>query len=137
MSGLKLIPELYCSDLELTKKFYVDILGFSIDFERHDDQFVYFTLDDVDIMIECLSGPDRKWITGSLEKPYGRGVNFMWDVIDVDPIYERVKSKAPSSIYLDIEVKSYQCGEELFTQKQFIVQDPDGYLFRFCSEINT
>jgi hypothetical protein len=72
-----------------------------------------------------------------MEKPFGRGVNFQWDVADIDSIYARVKALAPESIYLDFEVKSYQCDDENIIQKQFIVQDPDGYLFRFCCEIKT
>ena len=41
---------------------------------------------------------------------------------------------APDSIFLEMETKSYKCGDQIADQKQFIVQDPDGYLFRFCCE---
>lgn len=134
MSDLKLIPELYCSDIIVSKKFYLDVLGFKIAYERLEENFIYFTLDGVDIMIEEVSQTQRRWLTGELIKPFGRGVNFQWDVLDINKIYDRVVSLAPNSIYLDIEVESYQCDEEEVIQKQFIVQDPDGYLFRFCCE---
>jgi catechol 2,3-dioxygenase-like lactoylglutathione lyase family enzyme len=137
VTALKLIPELYCADIEVTKKFYLDVFGFEIEYERTKEQFIYFTLDGVDIMVEGISGSDRRRVTGVMEKPFGRGVNFQWDVADIDSIYARVKALAPESIYLDFEVKSYQCDDENIIQKQFIVQDPDGYLFRFCCEIKT
>ncbi len=35
-------------------------------------------------MLEGLSGDSRKWGTGALESPLGRGVNFQWDVTSVD-----------------------------------------------------
>ena len=88
MSDLKLIAELYCTDIDATKK---------------------------------------------LQKPLGRGVNFQWDVIDLEKLYAGIQQKAPESIYLEMESMSYRCGNEVHIQNQFIAQDPDGYLFRFCS----
>ena len=76
MSNFKLVPELCCSDIEVTKKFYVEVLGFQMLYERTEDQFAYFTLDGVDIMAEAISGPGRRWFTAELKKPFGRGVNF-------------------------------------------------------------
>lgn len=50
MSNLKLVPELYCDDIEVTKKFYVEVLGFEMKYE----QFAYFTLDGVDVDTHSL-----------------------------------------------------------------------------------
>ena len=133
MSNFKLVPELYCSDIELTKKFYVEVFGFKVKYQRVEDRFVYFTLNSVDIMAEELSA-GRRWLTGKMEKPFGRGINFQWDVSGIEELYARVKAMAPSSIYLEIETKPYQCADKVTIQKQFMVQDPDGYLFRFCSK---
>ncbi len=69
-----------------------------------------------------------------MERPFGRGVNFQWDVLDVEDLYSRVKNTAPKAIYLNMEIKTYKCGNKTNIQKQFIAQDPDGYLFRFCSD---
>jgi catechol 2,3-dioxygenase-like lactoylglutathione lyase family enzyme len=134
MSSLRLIPELYCEDLEITKKFYTEIFGFVIKYERPDEQFVYFSLDDVDIMVECISGSGRRWLSGKLEKPFGRGVNFQWDVTEIDLLYAKVTSLAPHSIVLELETVRYSCNNNVIVQQQFIAQDPDGYLFRFCHE---
>ena len=136
MANLKLVPELYCSDINITKKFYVDVFGFEIKYERIEEQFVYFTLNGIDIMAEGLNGVGRRWLTQKMQKPFGRGVNFQWDVNEIDELYERVLKVAPDNIYLQMETKQYQCGDVLAEQKQFIVQDPDGYLFRFCLDPN-
>ncbi|MGC9491459.1 bleomycin resistance protein [Vibrio genomosp. F10] len=134
MSNLKLVPELYCQDINVTKKFYVEVLGFHIKYERAEEEFAYFTLDDVDIMAEGINGLGRRWLTDELRKPFGRGVNFQWDVANIDELYQRVQAKASESVYLEMEVKEYQCADKVAVQKQFIVQDPDGYLFRFCCD---
>jgi len=134
MSNFKLVPELYCEDIEVTKTFYVEVFGFEIKYERVKDQFAYFTLDGVDIMVEGVHGIGRRWLTDTLQKPFGRGVNFQWDVFEIESLYARVLDTAPTSIYLEMETKEYQCADEVAVQKQFIVKDPDGYLFRFCCD---
>ena len=134
MSNFKLVPELYCDDIEATRKFYVEVFGFEIKYERLEEKFIYFTLNEVDIMVESINGEGRRWFTGKMDKPYGRGVNFQWDVSEIDDLYARVIASAPDSIYLEMETKEYQCEDEVIIQKQFIAQDPDGYLFRFCCD---
>ena len=129
-----MVPELLCSDIEATKNFYCRVLGFEVAYERPEERFVYFTKDGVDIMAEEFGAPGRHWITGDLEAPFGRGVNFQWEVKDIERLYERVKKHSPDSLYMEIETKTYQCGEKLAFQRQFLVQDLDGYLFRFCEE---
>ena len=131
---LKLVPELYCENIDVTKYFYTEVFGFKIKYERSEEQFIYFTLDGIDVMVEGIQGTGRRWITGKMEKPFGRGINFQWDVINISVIYERVKRLSPASIYLPLETKSYQCDDKLAIQQQFVVKDPDGYLFRFCSD---
>ena len=68
---LKVVPELYCSDIEITRRFYVEVFGFEIKYERPEEQFVYFTLEGVDIMVEELSASGRRWLTGEMEMPFG------------------------------------------------------------------
>lgn len=131
---MKLVPELLCRKIEVTKKFYTGVLGFSIRYERPEERFAYFSRDCVDIMVEEFEVPGRHWITGELELPFGRGINFQWEVKDIKSLYEHVKATSPNSIYMDIETKTYDCGGKMVAQTQFLVQDPDGYLFRFCNE---
>lgn len=132
---MRVIPELQCTDIEATKRFYVKVLGFEVRFERPEERFAYFTREGVDLMSEELYGPGRRWHTGDMELPLGRGVNLMWEVSDTESLYQRVKELSADSIYLHLENVSYECGGRTITQKQFVVQDPDGYLFRFCDEL--
>lgn len=131
---MKVVPELLCSDIEATKDFYCRILGFEVAHERPEERFAYFTRDGVDIMAEEFDTPGRHWITGELEAPFGRGVNFQWDVKNIERLYQQVQELSPDSVYMEIETKTYQCGDKLISQRQFLVQDLDGYLFRFCEE---
>ncbi|MDA9556046.1 VOC family protein [Vibrio sp.] len=133
--GLRVVPELYCFDIEVSKAFFIDVLGFSIKYERLEEEFAYLTLNGVDLMLEGISGDTRKWVTGKLEKPLGRGINFQWDVTDIDSLYKSIQGKAQDTIFLEMESKSYQRKLDIIVQKQFIIQSPDGYLFRFCEDV--
>ncbi|MUL04419.1 VOC family protein [Aliivibrio fischeri] len=133
--GLRVVPELYCIDINESKHFYVDVLGFSVRYERPEEQFLFLTLDGVDLMLEGLNTSERYWLTGNMEAPFGRGVNFQWDTINIEKLYQRVQSRSPNSIYMELETKTYECNDQLAVQKQFIAQDPNGYLFRFCEDI--
>lgn len=90
--NLKVVPELYCENIEITKKFYVEVFGFTIKYERLEEQFVYFTLDGVDIMVEGINGSGRRWLTDEMQKTFGRGINLQWDVTEIDDLYRRVKN---------------------------------------------
>ena len=131
---MKIVPELYVQNLDENIAFFVGILGFSIKYQRSAEQFVYLTRDGLDLMLEGIESNSRKWLTGSLAPPFGRGVNFQWNVTDVDALYSRVQAKCNELIFLPREIKSYQVNERLVTQTQFIVRSPDGYLFRFCED---
>ena len=128
----KFVPELLCTDIQKTKAFYTDVLGFSIAYERLEETFVYLSLAGADLMFEQVTGPGRRWITGELSKPFGRGVNFQLEVEGVAMLYARVIEHSATSVYLALEDKDYVCGSETATNRQFIVQDPDGYLLRFA-----
>ena len=45
MNFNKLIPELSVSDINKTREFYVDVLGFNICFERPEDKFIFVEKD--------------------------------------------------------------------------------------------
>ena len=127
MNFNKLIPELSVSDINKTREFYVDILGFKICYERPEDKFIFVEKDGNQIMLEQING---NWNVGKMEYPFGRGINFEMTISDVDAVYERIE-KAGIKLFRKMEVKDYECGDEIVHQKQFLVQDPDGYLLRF------
>ncbi len=119
---MRVVPELYCTNITESVSYFTQILGFTVKYERPDEHFAYLTRDGVDLMFEGLSGDSRKWLTGELNVPFGRGINFQWDVLNIDQLYLEVMAKSPDSIYLPIESKTYQVDDRLVTQKQFIVQ---------------
>lgn len=127
MNFNKLIPELSVSDINKTREFYVDILGFKICYERQEDNFIFVEKDGNQIMLEQING---NWNVGKMEYPFGRGINFEMTISDVDAVYERIE-KAGIKLFMEMEIKDYECGNEIVHQKQFLVQDPDGYLLRF------
>ena len=127
MNFNKLIPELSVTDINKTREFYVDILGFKICYERPEDKFIFVEKDGNQIMLEQIKG---NWNVGKMEYPFGRGINFEMTISDVDAVYERIE-KAGMKLFRKMEIKDYECGNEIVHQKQFLVQDPDGYLLRF------
>ena len=127
-----LVPELLCTDLSATKAFYVGVLGFDVRYERPEETFVYLRREEADLMFEQADGPGRRWVTGPLERPLGRGVNFQIETRGVADLHARVVAGSPGSIYLPLEERRYRCGDRWATNRQFVVSDPDGYLLRFA-----
>jgi catechol 2,3-dioxygenase-like lactoylglutathione lyase family enzyme len=130
----KIIPEILCSDLSVTKDFYVRALGFAVLYERAAETFIYLSLEGADLMVEQVDGPGRRWITGELRRPFGRGLNLQIEVEDVTGLYARVLREATEFIYVPLEKKTYRCGDKSVLTRQFVVQDPDGYLLRFAQD---
>ena len=129
-----LVPELICSDIERSLKFYTEVLGFTVLFARPEERFAYLEREGAQLMIEQSVG--RAFLAGELAYPYGRGINLQIRTADVDTLYGRVRS-AGADIYLPMEEKWYRRDEVLNGNRQFIVQDPDGYLLRFFQDLGT
>ena len=124
-----LIPELTVTDLERTRQFYVEILQFHVEYERPENKFLFLALENNQMMFEQENG---NWTVGALEYPFGRGINFEMTVSDVDGLYQRVIA-AGIKPFREMKVSRYRNGDEDIVQKEFLVQDPDGYLLRFVN----
>jgi hypothetical protein len=81
----KNIPEFSVTNLEESLKFY-KTAGFKIEYERIDDKFVFISLGEIQFMLQEIK-KDDKWNVAPLTYPFGNGINFQLDVIDVDKIY--------------------------------------------------
>lgn len=121
-----LIPELSVSNIDISKKFYLD-LGFKIRYERKENKFCFLQLEGNQIMIE---ENNDNWNTGKLEHPYGRGINFSMTVSNIEKMYEILKEKN-IKFFLDLEIHEYRIDDKISYDKEFLIQDPDGYLLRF------
>ena len=122
-----LIPELTVRDIDVSRKFYVDILGFRIEYERPENKFIFLSLEGSQIMLEQENG---HWNTGSLEYPYGRGINLEITVSDTESMYRNIIEKGIKP-FRELSTYRYDCSGTDIVQKQFLIQDPDGYLLRF------
>ena len=129
----KLIPELYVSNLEDSLKFYIDTVGFKVEYGRPENKFVFLSLNGAQIMLQELDESDKKgsvWFTGELERPFGKGMHFQIEVKDADIVADALR-KAGYGIRQDNEDLWYREGERLVGMRGVLVQDPDGYMFLF------
>jgi catechol 2,3-dioxygenase-like lactoylglutathione lyase family enzyme len=130
----RLIPELDVSELDRSLRFYTDVLGFQLLFQRPEERFVFLDLEGAQLMLEEAAGPGRRFRTAPLEQPFGRGINFQIQVSDVNSLYERcVKSGLP--IIISLEERWYRKDDIELGNRQFVIADPDGYLLRFFSAL--
>lgn len=121
-----LIPELSVSNIEISKKFYED-LGFKIVYERPENKFCFMQLENNQIMIE---ENNDNWNVGKLEYPYGKGINISMSVDNIEELYENLKNKH-IKFFIDLQINEYMVEGKVFEDKEFLLQDPDGYLLRF------
>jgi len=110
MSEPALIPELYCTDIKKTLDFYINVLGFKILYDRPESFFAMIERQGTHIMIEQLSDNERKWISGELKQPFGRGVSFQIKTNHVDYLYEDVK-KNGAPLFMKMEEKWYRADD--------------------------
>ena len=127
----KLVPELSVSDINVSKQFYTDVLGFSVEYEREENKFAFLSLGEAQLMINQING---HWETGKLEYPFGRGINFQIDIDNIDSFVSRVKDKGIIP-FKDIFVSRYTCDDVTYVEKEVLIQDPDGYLLRFSETL--
>ena len=128
-----LVPELSVTDYEASRHFWCNLVGFSLRYERPEEGFGYLVLGNAHLMLDQIN-QGRTWATGSLERPLGRGINFEVQVENLDTVLQRIMS-AGWPIFVEPEEKWYRAGEIEIGVRQFLVQDPDGYLVRLQQEI--
>jgi catechol 2,3-dioxygenase-like lactoylglutathione lyase family enzyme len=137
--GTPLTPELHCTNIKASLSFYTDVLGFEIQYQRPEDGFAMLIRQGSRIMLDEVrhtepTGTDRTWIAGTLERPFGRGINLQMHTDKIDELYAKVQQSG-AKIFLPMEEKWYRADDVLLGNLQFIVQDPDGYLLRFAEDL--
>jgi catechol 2,3-dioxygenase-like lactoylglutathione lyase family enzyme len=133
MSRPALVPELGVSDLDASLRFWRDLCGFAVLYDRPEDGFACIERDGARIMLDRL-GSTRDWVAAPLEYPLGRGMNLEIAVASVQPLLDACAA-ADWPLFLPPEEKSYRVGAGAVRVRQFIVQDPDGYLVRFSERL--
>lgn len=130
----KLVPELIVTDLRKSLHFWTTLLGFEIAYDRPEDNFAYLDLHGAQIMLEQQDSIQRQWHTDTLVAPFGRGINLEIEVPGVDAILDRLAA-ARWPLFMACEQAWYRAGEKEVGQRQFLVQDPDGYLVRLAEDL--
>jgi catechol 2,3-dioxygenase-like lactoylglutathione lyase family enzyme len=130
----KLIPEREVEDLDRSLAFYTGIIGCAVLYARPEERFVFLELEGANVMLEEAAGPGRRFHGAPLEHPFGRGVNFQIQVVDVDGLYARVLA-AQSHVVMPMEDRWYRRDDHEIGNRQFVVADPDGYLLRFFTAL--
>lgn len=125
-----LIPEIKVFDFQQSLRFYTDLVGFSVLYQRPEQDFAMLEWCGSRLMLEGLTPKTRSWLMDDIEKPLGRGMHFQIEVPNVSDLYQSfLNVKYP--IFLEMEYKDYRVDEETVSHQQFLVQDPNGYLLRF------
>ena len=127
-----MVPELLVSEFGKSLAFYTDTLGFAIRIRRGAPDFAYLEFGQIQLMIEQID--DESWLTGVLAPPYGRGVNFQMEIADIRPLLTRI-NQAHWPLFEEPEDNWYDTGDMLSGEREFLVQDPDGYLLRFVQHL--
>ena len=121
-----LIPELSVSNINKSLTFYTNI-GFKIVYQREEDKFYFLQLEDNQIMIQEIN---NNWNTGELSYPFGRGINISMTIIDIDKYYSIIK-EINIELFEPLKINKYKANDIIYEDKEFLIQDPDGYLLRF------
>lgn len=128
----KNIPELSVTDLENSLNFY-KTAGFKLEYDRPENKFAFISLGEIQFMLQEFSITD-KWNIAPITYPLGNGINFQLEVDNIGNIYNNLKN-ANYEITFDIEENWYRQDNKLLGNKEFLVQDPDGYLLRFSEDL--
>ncbi len=128
-----LVPELSVSDFAKSLDFYTRILNFSVAYKREEEGFALLFHGEAQLMIDEI-GKGRTWKTGEFEHPLGRGMNLQIAVKNIEPLLANLKENN-IPLFMETEEKWYRKGDVEVGNRQFLVQDPDGYLLRFTEDM--
>ena len=132
MEWAKLVPELSVSNLEVSLRFYVEAVGFSVMFLRTAPPFAYLSFEGSQLMLEEVHSGG--WQIAELVYPLGRGVNFQIECADVNGLRGTLVG-AGYALYRDVTENWYDVDDKQYGARELLVQDPDGYLLRFSQDL--
>ena len=120
------IPEFMVSNIEKSRSFYCDLLGFTIEYERPEEKFLFLSLEECQLMLE----EGAKNELAKLSYPFGRGVNISFGIKDVPSLYQKLL-EADYPIHRPLTKREFRVGDSFIYPHEFTVLDPDGYFLRF------
>jgi len=128
-----LVPELDVFDLERSLAFWCGGLGFVVAFDRPEAGFAYLERAGAQVMLNRING---NWSVGPLEPPLGRGLNLQFTVATLAPVLDGLAG-LDWPLFRGVHDAWYRAGVVEVGVRQVLVQDPDGYLLRFCESLGT
>lgn len=130
-----LVPELAVTDWCRSRAFYLDVIGFTVLYERPEEGFSFLNLGAAQLMIDQIGlGRDFQLSSEPLAYPLGRGLNLQIRVASIEPILVRLRAVS-IDLYLAVEEKWYRRDDYEVGNRQFVVADPDGYLLRLFEDL--
>lgn len=123
-----LLPELYVSDFKKSLRFYLDILGFKLEYQRQNPNFAFLSYQNSQLMIQELTAGEKE--EEKLEYPFGRGINFQIETDSVQRIIDSLK-KHNYPLKRGVKDSWYKGNGVSYGCREILVLDPDGYLLRF------
>ena len=126
----RLVPELIVSDLDASLAFWCEGLGFRVAYSR--PGFVYLERNEGAQIMLCRR--DGTFETGEMNAPFGRGAMFQIYVAAIAPIIDAL-AVAGRALHAPVEEVWRRWGDREGGQREFFVQDPDGYLIMVAERI--
>ncbi len=131
----RLIPEFAVRSLERSLNFYVQLLGFKVEYDRPEEGFAFLSLGDAQLMLDQID-LGRTLGDGLEDKELGAGLNVQ---IGVSQASLRAMASQLEhegiALHLPLEERWYRMDDREIGSHQFAVADPDGYLLRFASDL--
>ncbi len=117
--------ELIVGNYDKSLAFWTGPMGFSVCYTRAAMKFAYLEHPDGAQMM--FYERDGDWETGPFELPLGRGAILQIGVSNIETAYAAVVA-ANLLLYVDLRERWRHWGDREGLQREFLVQDPDGYL---------
>ncbi len=128
----RVAPELFVEDIEASLRFWRDVLGFHVAYQRPDDLFAYLERPEGAQIMLCQRYGE--WEVGPLERPFGRGIMLQLYVDGLDEVLSTV-NRLGVPIYSPLREVWRRHGDREGGQREFFLQDPDGYLIMLAQKI--
>ena len=126
------ITEMMVSDYPASFAFWTEVLGFAPSFIRPEQKLAHLVHPDgAQVMVYERDGD---WEVATMEPPFGRGVVVQVFVAHVGAVAARVEA-AGVPFYGGLREKWRDWGDRMGGQREFLVQDPDGYLVMVAQRI--
>ena len=130
----RLVVEMMVQDYDRALAWWTGFVGMAPVFTRPAQKLAFLQHGDgAQVMIYERDGD---WEVAAMAPPFGRGAVVQVFVDDVAAVHARFAA-AGHEFYLDLREKWRDWGDCLGGQREFLVQDPDGYLVMVAQHLGT